>query len=110
LIFDCPLKYTHAYQKFSDEILSNTHEAAILFFDMDIPKEFMKAAQSNISSRIAHIATPQPSNTFNGASSTLQQDGSGLTLLQKNLSNIQSTYNNGDVWLMIGVFASQCNK
>ena len=42
LIFDCPSKEAQAYQKFSDEILSATHESAILFFDMDIPKDFMK--------------------------------------------------------------------
>jgi hypothetical protein len=31
LIFDGPTKDTGAYSKFSDEILSNTHEVAILF-------------------------------------------------------------------------------
>jgi hypothetical protein len=53
LIFDCPSKDPSAYQKFSEEILSNTHEVAILFFDMDIPKEFLKIAQANISAKLA---------------------------------------------------------
>jgi hypothetical protein len=44
VIFDCPSKDATAYAKFSDEILSNTHEMAVLFFDTEIPKEFLKAA------------------------------------------------------------------
>ncbi|TNV80331.1 hypothetical protein FGO68_gene8583 [Halteria grandinella] len=40
LVFDCPSKDREAYSKFSEEILNQVGEAAICFFDTEIPAAF----------------------------------------------------------------------